>query len=50
MKIGEKIGNAIGKGIDKGIEVGTKIKEYMVDDTANDLKKIFNDKDKRNDE
>lgn len=36
-----KVKEIISKGIDKGIEVGTKIKEYMIDDTLNDLNRVF---------
>lgn len=43
-----RIGEAISKSIDKSKEVGKKVKEYMVDDTAKDLKKIF-ETDKKKD-
>jgi len=36
-----KIKEAIDKGIEKGKEAGKKAKEYLIDDTAEDLKKLL---------
>ena len=35
-----KVKKAVEESIDKGIEIGIKAKEYLVDDTLNDLEKI----------
>jgi len=46
-----KIEKVIRKSIDTGIKAGTKVKEYLVDDTINDVKNIFSmDKDSEEDE
>lgn len=37
---------SINKGIDKCIKAGNKVKEYMVDDTAKDLKNLLEVKKK----
>jgi len=41
MNTKDKIRAGIQKGIDIGIGLAKKVKEYMVDDTINDLNKMF---------
>ena len=50
MGLQDRLKEGINNIIDKGIEVGTKVKEYMVDDTVDDLKKILEVKKKEKDE
>lgn len=36
-----KVKEFIGKQVDKGVKFGTKVKEYLVDDTLDDVDKIL---------
>ena len=45
-----KVSELISKGIDKGIECGKKIKEYMIDDTINDMNNFLEIKKKEKDD